>query len=328
MKFTNEKNIPIALAVWLASDFYDRHGDPNTISATSLLRPLRSIVLERQMASMPGVEASTDLMSVLPSRMGTATHDAVEKAWSSNYKDALKMLGLNQNTIDKFLVNPEPEDIQPDSICVYIEKRGYKKIGKWTITGKFDFVVEGEVHDLKTTKTYSWIAGTNDEDYRKQGSIYRWLSPEIITQDVMTILYVFQDWTKMRAIADGGYPQNACLAKKFPLYDLESTESFIKGKLDKVEALEDKNQDELPLCSQEELWQTETTYAYYKNPQSRTRATRVFKSMHEAQSKNAQDGGRGLITPRPGEVKRCNYCNAISICKQAKDLEIQGLLKG
>ena len=44
-RYANVSEVPLALAVFLASDYYDYDTVPNTISATTLLKPLRQIVL-------------------------------------------------------------------------------------------------------------------------------------------------------------------------------------------------------------------------------------------------------------------------------------------
>ena len=45
MKYTNQENIPLSLALWLAHDPYVVNPNPKAFSATSMLKPLKSIVL-------------------------------------------------------------------------------------------------------------------------------------------------------------------------------------------------------------------------------------------------------------------------------------------
>jgi hypothetical protein len=86
-------------------------------------------------------------------------------------------LGYPQDIIDRVIVNPTPEDLKPDSIPVYMELRSFKEIDGVRVSGKFDFVAEGKVEDFKSTSTFAWKSGDKVEDYRLQGSIYRWLTP-------------------------------------------------------------------------------------------------------------------------------------------------------
>ena len=76
MKYTNVSNVPLSLAVVLASDNYDYSDDPNTLSATALIIPLRQLVLSNR---VDVEDAAADLIGMLQSRMGSAIHDAIER---------------------------------------------------------------------------------------------------------------------------------------------------------------------------------------------------------------------------------------------------------
>ncbi len=45
MVITNRGDIPLGLAVWLLHDEYDYINEPNYISVTSLMKPIRHIIL-------------------------------------------------------------------------------------------------------------------------------------------------------------------------------------------------------------------------------------------------------------------------------------------
>jgi hypothetical protein len=84
--YINHSDIPLSIAVWLATDHYDYDPDPNHLSATTLLRPLRQIILSRRLSPE---DNPVELESLVNSRMGTAIHDSIEKAWKSNKENAL-----------------------------------------------------------------------------------------------------------------------------------------------------------------------------------------------------------------------------------------------
>ena len=44
-KYLNGTNVPLSVALFLADDNYDY--EPNTISATALIRPIRQIILSK-----------------------------------------------------------------------------------------------------------------------------------------------------------------------------------------------------------------------------------------------------------------------------------------
>lgn len=325
--YTNHAHIPLSIAVWLATDHYDHDPDPNKISATSLMKPLRQLILAKR---VPQEDFPTDLESLVASRMGTAIHDSIEKAWLHNRIQALQALGYPDKIIQKVKVNPEPGDLQPGDIPVYMEQRESRVIDGITVTGKYDFVGEGRLEDFKSTGVFSYMSGSNDEKYILQGSIYRWLSPHIITQDEMLIQFIFTDWQKIRAITEAakGYPEKRTVFKRYPLKSLAETEHWIRNKLTQIRTHMDLPEEQLPLCTDEELWRKPPTFKYYKNPQKKmTRSTKNFDNIHEARIKLAEDGGVGIIVEAGGEVTACKYCPAFPICSQAQTLIEDGSLK-
>lgn len=324
--FTNKTNIPLPLAIWLAAPgSYDLIPNPQTISATSLQKPLRSLVLSRRIVR----ETEVDLDDLLASKLGTAVHEAVENAWLRDYEKAFFNLGYPISAIEKFVVNGNQKENYPkDSIFIFLEKRTSKELDGFIISGKFDVVIDGQLHDIKTTKTYSYIADSNTEDYRLQGSIYRWLNPDLIKEDTLIINYLFTDWSPLKALADKEYPKSRCLEKHIPLYSIQETETYIKNRIAQIKKYESVDQEELPLCSLEELWQEPTKYALYADPNKTSRATKLFDDLGSAQiHNNTKCKGKGLIVKREGAVKRCIYCDARSICTQAEQLQLKGLLK-
>ena len=150
-RFANVSEVPLALAVFLASDYYDYSDDPTEISATTLLKPLRQIILATRVPPGDGLVNLADMMN---NRMGAAIHDGIEKAWVTNYAKAMQAIGLPQRVIDRVRINPKPEELTEDILPIYLEQRLKRKIGKWTVTGKFDFVGEGKVQDFKSTSTF------------------------------------------------------------------------------------------------------------------------------------------------------------------------------
>jgi hypothetical protein len=320
--YKNETNIGLPIAIWLASSGdYDLVPDPNVLSATSLQRPLRSLVLGRRIAQ----EQEIDIDQMIPAKLGSSVHYSVEQAWLNNYREAFKALGHPQSMIDRIVINPVK--VKEGDIPVYLEQRRAKEIDGFIISGKYDLVIDGELHDIKTTKTYSYITGSSEGDYRLQGSIYRWLNPDIITGNVVNINYLFTDWSPLRAVADNDYPKSRCITKAINLYSLEETEVYIKERIASLKYYENASQDNLPECSAKELWADAPKWAYYKNPNNTTRATKLFDLEGDAQIRNAQDGGRGMIIKREGEVRRCLFCEARPICTQAELLKARGVLK-
>lgn len=319
--YSNVSAVPLSLAVFLATDNYDYNSDPLTISATTLIKPLRQIVLG---ARVPDADSVTDLTQMVASRMGSAVHDAIENAWLVNHHKAMQSLGFPLKVIDRVRVNPSNDDLFDGCIPVYLEQRGHKTVGKYTISGKFDFVGDGRVEDFKTTSTYTAIKQTNTERYILQGSIYRWLKPDIITDDQMAIQFLFKDWSAAKARTDPTYPQKNFQTKVFDLKSVEETDAFVRGKLHKIEQYWDADEDEIPLCSDEDLWRSEPVFKYYKNPEKTARSTKNFDNYQDAMLKYIEDKSVGIVKEVPGQVTACKYCAAFPVCSQKDDLVAQG----
>ena len=323
-KYTNTTNIPLSLAVFLATDTYDHCDDPYTISVTTLIKPIRQIVLA---ARVPQTEAVIELSDMMPNRMGSAIHDAIERAWCGNYSNAMSALGYPKKVVERVVINPHPEQLEANKdwiIPIYLEQRAHQKVGRWTISGKFDFVGDGRLEDFKSTSTYSWIHGSNDVRHVLQGSIYRWLNPELVTKDEMAIQYIFTDWSRTKSLSDPKYPPNRHQQKLFLLKSIQETEKFIKSKLAQIEQYWDVPEEQIPLCDDEDLWRSDPVWKYYKNPQKTARSTKNFDSKQDAYVRLSEDGNVGIVIERPGQVTACKYCAAFSMCSQKDVLVAQG----
>lgn len=318
---TNNTNVPLSLAVWLLHDEYDYLYEENYISATRLMKPLRQIILGRRLTV--DNREPMDVSSLIPSALGKSLHDSIEKAWTHGHDQKLRALGYPEDIIKRVLVNPSDEQLKamPNAIPVYVEQRATRKIvvnGKtYTIGGKYDMITEGIVNDNKSTSAYSWVGGGKDDDYALQGSIYRWLNPDKIHEDFIRINFIFTDWMKAMAKSNPNYPQSRLLSKDIPLLSMEATEAWIHNKLDSIERFGGAKDEDIPECTDKELWRSDPVFKYYSNPANTSgRATKNSASLAEAREYQASKGGKGVIIPVPGEPKRCGYCEAFPICKQ------------
>lgn len=313
MQITNQYGFPLAISVWAINDNYDYVNDPKYFSVTNLLKPVRQIVLQRR---IDPETLTTDVDDFLARAIGSSIHDSIEKAWVNNYKDCLKRLGVQESVIKRFKINPEKDSLKEGDIPVYLEQRTVKDCDGYKIGGKFDFVADGLLHDNKSTTTMKWTKNSSDKDYMLQGSLYRWLNPDIIKEDFIRINFVFTDWKKLDALKDPKYPQQRAAYKDIPLMSLADTQSWLSNKLKQIEQHLNTPEEQLPECSDEELWRTPTKYKYFANP-SASRATKNFDSQTDAYKyMMIEKQGKGCIRVVPGEPRRCNYCSAASICSQ------------
>jgi hypothetical protein len=319
--YLNQTGVPLSVAVYLATDHYDHV--PDAISATSLIKPVRQQILPGR---VPAEQAKADVLSFVKSRIGTSIHDGLERVWvGGHYKEAMLALGYPQKIIDRVVVNPVGK-LPEGAIPVYMEIRSFREINGVRISGKFDFVAEGRLEDFKSTSTFTWVKETKVEDYKLQGSIYRWLNPGIITQDHMAIQFFFTDWMPGRAKQDPKYPQRQVEQQLIPLLSLDETERYIRNKLAQYDKYRDAAEQEIPECTDEDLWRREPSYKYYKNPAKRLRSTKNFETLAEANKRLAEDGNVGVVVTVPGEVVACRFCAAFPICTQKDKYIADGTL--
>ena len=314
---TNLHDVPLTLAVWLLHDEYDYQNIPKYISVTTLMKPLRMIILSRR--TPPAEREAPDVVDFVARAMGTALHDSVEKAWVKGYARSLKMMGYPESVIKRVLINPTPEELAAAEhpIPIYLEQRALREINGWTVGGKFDMVAEGMVQDNKSTSAYTWVYGGRDEEHALQGSLYRWLNPDKITEDFIRINYIFTDWQKAQVAQNPKYPKQRVQSKDIDLLDITATENWVQRKLGLIEKYAAMPEKEIPLCTDEELWLSDPTFKYYTDPNKTSgRSTRNFDSKREADAFMSEKGGKGIVVTTLGTPKRCGYCDAYDNCTQ------------
>lgn len=320
---TNIHNVPLGLAVWAVHDEYDYINESNYISVTGLMKPTRQIVLAPRVPEM--LKATPDVVDYIARALGHTIHDAVEKSWVKGYATNLKKLGYPQSAIDRVRINPTKAELLAamDPIPVYLEQRGFRKIVvdgvEYTIGGKFDLVAEGILHDVKSTSAFGFMMGTRDDEYILQGSLYRWIHRDIITEGFIRICFLFTDWQKFQAKTNPKYPQQRVTHKEYKLWSLEETEQWIIKKIREIAKAHEAEDHEIPECTPDELWMSEPKYKYFANAaKTDGRSTKNFDDAGEAMSYWKKDkGGAGVVITTPGTPKRCEeYCGAFPVCKQ------------
>lgn len=323
----NKTGLSLSMAVWLAHDEYtngqDAHPGQNVISATSLLKPTRQTVLA---ARVPETDGIPDVADMIASRFGQAIHDSIENAWHKGYVNALKRLGYPQKVIDKVRINPETKE--EGTIGVYLEQRYFREIEvdgfKIIVSGQVDQIINGQLNDTKTTSVYAYMNRSKEEDYQLQGSIYRWLNPEIITSDMMMIQHVFTDWQRSQARISNSYPQSRLIEFPVQLLDLQTTENWIKTKIREIIANQDLPEDQIIRCTDKELWKSDPQYKYYSDPAKAAEGGRSTKNFpnYPAAALHCSKAGKGVVITVPGQVKACGYCKAFPVCTQRLEYDL------
>jgi hypothetical protein len=170
--------------------------------------------------------------------------------------------------------------------------------------------------------TSAWSLMHDKPEWIQQQNIYRYIYEKVKKTPVkgLQICAFIRDFSRRKAQSDSSYPQATIQVIEIPMWTMDETEAYIKARIEmhresKVNADWD---EELPLCSEEERWMRDTTYAVKKD--GRKTAVRVFDNEVEAQellaSMTAKD--KAFVEVRKGEAVRCtgNYCGVSKWCSQ------------
>lgn len=323
-KVTNDLNIDPIIATWLASDSYSGRGTGKTVSATTLLRSTQQQVLGHRISTSEDIIENVDISTLLKSSIGTALHKSIQDAWENDTMrvNACRALGISEERINKIKVNPENPD--PNDINLFFEKRVKKEFKGWTISGQFDLVANGILHDFKSTSTYTYINKTKEKDYALQGSIYKWLNPELIKGDVVVIHYIFTDWNKNYALNNPDYPKCPFISVRYPLLTMGEIENYMADKLLNMDYFLDNPEIPLPECDNKTLM-IDDVWQYFATNLS-TKASKNFTSQGEAYAYLTAKGGKGIIKKKEQTPKGCEYCGCRGICKQYATFKQKGLI--
>jgi len=324
-RYTNNTNLSLYAQVYLATDWYDT--EEAGLSVTTLIKPTRQVVLAKR---VPAEASIVDVESEIASRNGSAIHDGFERAWKNpKLPETLALLGMPPGAIRKVRVNPTPEEVKAGGIIpCYTEVRASMLIRGIRVTGKFDFIGDGLVEDLKNTSTFKYM-NTDGEDYILQGSMYRLLNQDKVTKDYMNLTFNFTDWSRVGLLQNPEkYPPAKMLTKRYNLLPIPETLAWAESRIDLLLRYMSAPEDTIPLCTDKDLWRSDPVFKYYKNPakahEPGARSTKNFETMREAQQRVADDGSVGIVVEKKGEVKACKYCPAFHACTQKDALIASG----
>ena len=322
-RVTNNAGLNLAVAVWLAHDDYDYIDKPNYISVTTIIKPVRQIVLASR---LEGEDRIHDVSDSIQARFGQALHKAIETSWLSHYKTSLARLGTPQKVIDCIRINPT-DPPHEDYIDVHTEIRSFMEIGGYTLGGQLDLCIEGRLQDIKKTSVwgYQMMKGISDMKWVLQGSLYRLLNPTVVTNDKMFIQYLLLDWMKGMLKRDPNYPASALPHRTVQLMGLPETKAWLVKKLAELDYYKTQEEKDIPHCSDEDLWRTAPVFKYFSNADAPpgTKSTKNFDDLSAALM-HKNEKGKGRVDRVAGKVKACNFCICAPICSQRAFLAAAG----
>ena len=278
MKILNRFNLPAPLVKAITWDISPRTG----FSVTDLIQPPRITQLTRRHWDEIELDASERIWVLL----GNAIHYILEKG--------------------------EIPEAQREQI-IKVELDGVEVIGKP------DLSQHRITDDYKVTSVWNIIYEPNGrKEWHAQTNIYRWMRfKNNLPTDKLRIIALLRDWQRSKA-NDPDYPPVPVVIIDIPSWADEKVESYLKERIRMHLEAERLPDNELPLCTDEDMWSKPTTYAIIKNGQKR--ASNVTDDKAVAEQRLLAYGPNYHIVERPGKRSRCEgYCEVALFCSQFKE---------
>lgn len=283
MIITNELNLPQAFVQMAQRDEYETAN--NEYRVTSLLKGIRETELERRHSR----EIKRDVSDMVWLLFGTATHSILERQKEGDREIKETRLKMEMDGI--------------------------------VLSGQFDLYNEEEerITDYKTASVWKIIYG-NYEDWRRQLLIYAYMLRDAgFPVKRGRVVAFLKNHSKRDAKVKAEYPKLPVQPVDFTFSerDFQEIEVWLKERIAQVKRARELPDDRLPLCTQEERFNSGDKYAVMKK--GRKTALRVLDSQEEAEQWMASNGGDS-IEIRPGEDKKCqDYCAAKEFCSYYKE---------
>jgi CRISPR/Cas system-associated exonuclease Cas4 (RecB family) len=275
MKITNKHNLPQVLV-----DAVKPYEPSGRYSASMLTQSPRMVVLKQRHWH----EIEQDVSDMIWALYGTALHSVIEKANPEN--------SLQEEYLKHTLPNGS------------------------VISGKPDLYHESTISDWKTVSVWSEVFYDRQKefDYEIQLNTYAYLFRKHgFEVKKLQIVHLMRDWQASKAKFDPQYPQSQVSVHEIDLWPDDLFEKYLTATIDKFEVAKEYEDDELPLCTDQERWVKPSKWALMKN--GRKSAIKLYDEKPEIELEAGQ-----YLEERPGEYfKRCEYCAVSQFCNQFRD---------
>ena len=297
MKITNKFGMPQPFVDFAINDKYSK--GKADISVTSLIDSPKIKIMKEKYNDQIEVDA-VDMVWAL---FGTAVHSVLEQSNSS------------ENIIN--------------------EERLYSDRNGWILSGAIDRqeINNGvaTIIDYKVTSVWSVIFGKIE--WERQLNCYAWLFRERHLSKKwqvgsLKICAVLRDWNRRDAERREDYPKAPIVFVDIPVWDEKEANDYVEKRiaLHQEAQIEYDLNENIGLCSNEDMWKKNDTWAVKKKGQKR--AMKVLDSEEEAieymrwhnESTKFMKKIDLEIEFRSGEYTRCgNYCSVADFCNQYKE---------
>ena len=280
MKITNKYSLPEPLYRAISYDSGPRTG----FSVTDLIQPPRMTQLTRRHWDEIEVDASELIWKLL----GSSVHFVLAHAM----KEAAT------------------------------EKTLRAEIAGVEVSGRFDYRLNHAIHDYKLTSVWNVIFDPKGRaEYHPQLNSYAYLNYLVdgTIIDELIVWPILRDWQANKLRTEPGYPPIPIVKIDIPVWPLEKTKAYLESRVKMHKVAETLPDDQLPLCTGEDMWQKKEQWAVMKPGQKR--AVRLFDTENAAcNCRNQLPFGGVYVVRREGTRARCErFCDVNRWCNQYAD---------
>lgn len=287
MKIQNKNKLPQTYVDLVHNLVYDpRETDPNRIGITTLIQNPRLRILK--LAHYDEIEV--DVSDFLWLLLGNAVHYVLAKIDSDKEKSK-----------DRF-----------------IETKLEEQVNGLTIVGKLDLfdTATASIEDWKITSVWSIKFGDH-ESWEEQLNPYAWLLRKCgFEVKQARINAILRDWRKSEMQKYEDYPKVPFVTVPIKLWSFEEQQAFVEQRVEIYKEAMKMNITDLPICSEQERWKKEDSYAVYKG--TNKTASRVLETAKDAEdwAKTNLVGCKYNIVKRLGVDNKCiGYCDVAHFCQ-------------
>jgi len=283
MQYTNELNLPEAIASAVRFDDYD--SGESDITVTQLIAPPQVVQLSRQ-HNEDIVEDVSDRLWML---MGKAMHAILERAQDS----------------------------------AIVEQRLFTTCMGWNVSGQFDRLhVESEtLQDYKFSSVWEYIHGVKPERIAQLNLLALLAREHGHKISRLEVVYLFRDWSRAEANRNADYPRHQIMAVPVPLWKGTDTRIYMTERV--VEHQQAAKGNVTPCTDEDRWAKPTKYAVMKTGRKSALRVldSHVDAEAWRNALNGAQLKGT-YIDERPGENTRCEYyCSAAQFCPQFKMLK-------
>lgn len=205
-----------------------------------------------------------------------------------------------------------------------VEGKVWDKIFGVKLAGKIDVydTVDKCLYDYKVTGAYK-LKMQDYADWERQLNVYAWFLNQCKFEvKHIAIIAVVPEWNHWESEKDRLYPDEVFTLVPLNIWSHDEQEVYVHTKVKQLLETAELEDNDLPLCSDEDRWIKPATFALMEP--GKKRATRVLGSREEMEkyiNYRAEQGKPILsnftIDERKSSPTRCmDYCRVNGFCKQ------------